>query len=108
MSSARVYVDFNEMPSPDTVLLSQDDRKLDSSGQWVHFAPGDQLGVFMDDWDATGERDNLIADGIVILNPLLSGGPASAQADPKPQWRLNARWWLQIDPRGIRHESDLA
>ena len=43
--AARVYVDFNEMPSSDEVLLAQEDRKLGADGVLVHLYEGLELGV---------------------------------------------------------------
>lgn len=37
MDKARIYVDFNEMVDPNTVLLSKDDIKTDSQGNEITF-----------------------------------------------------------------------
>jgi len=90
---SRVYVDFNEMISPDEVLLSQTDSKVDSAGNIVEFFDGKEVAVYMDEIDDNGKPDNLIANGIVIRNTL-------------DGWASIAKWVLKIDERGIRHESD--
>lgn len=88
----RVYVDFNEMPSENEVLLSKQDSKLDSAGNVVVFVEGMAVAVYSDDKDENGRQDNLLADGIVVLNT--HGG-----------WTSAAKWLLKIDSRGVRHES---
>jgi hypothetical protein len=90
--TARVYVDFNELVEPDVVLLSQQDTTLDSDGNLVALVEGMKLGVYTDDLNERGQRDDLVADGVVARNTF--GGWASA-----------ARWVLKIDGRGIRNAS---
>jgi len=65
----RVYVDFNEMLSENIVLLSREDIKKDAEGNAAIFAEGKAVSVYMDDTDAEGRPDNLIADGTSELNP---------------------------------------
>ena len=89
----RVYVDFNEMPTSDEVLLSQEDSKLDSAGNLVDFTDGNAVAVYMDDTDEDGNPDKLLADGVAIRN--VHGG-----------WTSVAKWILKIDSRGIRRESE--
>jgi hypothetical protein len=90
---ARVYVDFNEMPTADEVLLAQGDAKPRADGEVVRLCEGLELGVYSDDVNEMGERDDLVADGVVMRNTHGS-------------WTSAARWVLKIDGRGIRHESD--
>jgi hypothetical protein len=90
---ARVYVDFNEMPSPDEVLLSQSDTKLDSMGAEVRFVQGGSVAVYQDDPDEHGRPDQLVADGIAVLNT-------------RNDWTSAAKWILRIDTRGIRRASE--
>lgn len=92
LQTARVYVDFNEILSPNEVLLSKTDSEEDSAGNILHFTPGQCVAVYMDDVDDAGEPDYLIAEGIALLNTY-SG------------WAAAAKWLLQIDERDIRHES---
>jgi hypothetical protein len=89
----RVYVDFNEMPSRDEVLLAQGDSKVDRRGNRVEFREGAAVSVYMDDPDEHGRPDSLIADGVAALNK--HGG-----------WTAAAKWLLKIDGRGIRRESE--
>jgi len=93
MDESRIYVDFNEMPTANEVLLSKSDTKVDSSGKTVRFVEGMPVSVYMDDHDEHGSPDNLIAKGIARRNH--HGG-----------WTAAARWLLVISECGIRHESE--
>jgi hypothetical protein len=89
----RVYVDFNEMLNTGEVLLSQGDTCNDSSGSTVEFYEGKFVSVYMDDIGEDGAPDNLIADGVAVLNQ-------------HNEWAAVVKWILKIDAQGIRHESD--
>lgn len=93
MNLPRVYVDFNEMPTEDEVLLSKEDSKADSSGTVIEFAEGMVVAVYSEDFDEDGNQDNLIAEG-------------TAQRNHHGGWTSAAKWLLKINDRGIRHESD--
>lgn len=93
MNSPRIYVDFNEMLEDNLVLLSQQDTKQDSSGNIIQLHAGLKVHVYMDDVDQAGQRDNLIADGMVERHPGVG-------------WGMVAKWCCRIDSKGIRHESD--
>ncbi|BCO25276.1 hypothetical protein MIZ03_0136 [Rhodoferax lithotrophicus] len=93
MNEPRIYVDFNEMPTANEVLLSKFDTKVDSSGKAIYFVEGMRVSVYMDDEDKCGSPDNLIAEGIARRNHY--GG-----------WTAAARWVVVISERGIRHESE--
>jgi len=93
MNESRIYVDFNEMPTANEVLLSQSDTKVDSSGRTIRFVEGMPVSVYMDDQNEHGSTDNLIAEGVARRNH--HGG-----------WTAAARWLLVISERGIRHESE--
>jgi hypothetical protein len=47
-----------------------------------------------DDLNDSGERDDLVASGIV---------------EPSPEWLQcnGSKWVLRIDANGVRHESDI-
>lgn len=68
MDESRIYVEFNEMPAKNEVLLSKFDTKIDSSGKIIHFVDGMPIAVYMDDQDEHGSPDNLIAEGIACWN----------------------------------------
>jgi hypothetical protein len=93
MSLPRIYVDFNEMPSANEVLLSNADSRADSAGNVITLVEGMALAVYSDDFDDDGKQDNLVAEGVALRN--LHGG-----------WTSTATWLLKISERGIRHESD--
>jgi hypothetical protein len=54
-----------------------------------------ELTAFDQDVDEDGQRDNLLASGMV---------------EPSPVWLAcnGSRWVLRLDQRGVRHESDVA
>ena len=93
MKHARLYVDFNEMLEEDLVLLSKDDRKIDSSGVIHRLCEGITVEIYMDDFTDDGIADNLIATGVVEL---VQGRG----------WAPSTKWACRIDARGIRSESD--
>jgi hypothetical protein len=95
MDRARIYVDFNEMVESDLVLLSKIDVKADSNGNEVTLAEGLFVHIYMDDTDASDNKDNLLADGIVELNDPNKNG----------QWTSAAKWCCRIDSRGIYNQS---
>ncbi|MCL1651250.1 Uncharacterised protein [Elizabethkingia miricola] len=68
MKPARIQADFNELIESDLVLLSQQDIKLDNSGQEVLLFPGKEIDIYMDDTDENGAVDNLVASGTEELN----------------------------------------
>ena len=95
---ARVYVDFNEMLDGDTVLLSTEDSKPDADGNIVVFTEGKAIGVYMEDLDANGSRDDLIADGTSEINPYYG--------NKRKGWGSGCKWILKIDSKGIRNQSN--
>jgi hypothetical protein len=91
MKEPRLYVDFNELIDHNLVLLSQSDYKTDSMGNSIHLYEGKIVSIYMDDTDEEGNPDNLLAEGIVIPNPLPNH---------------IAKWCCQINEKGIYHESE--
>lgn len=90
----RLYVDFSEMLENDLVLLSQEDSKIDSSGNLITFQEGQEIYVYMDDPDVNGSLDYLIAHGAAVRT--MGKGWASA-----------AEWCCRIDKDGIKHLSEI-
>lgn len=92
MDRPRIYVDFNEMVEDDLVLLSKDDTKYDCEGNEIQLFAGKIVDIYMNDIDAQGYTDNLIASGTVELNysKLFSV----------------CKWNCRIDSNGIQHESE--
>ncbi|WP_212005044.1 hypothetical protein [Chitinophaga sp. HK235] len=93
MDKPILYVDFNEMLEENLVLLSQTDIKLDSHGNEVLIFEGKPVTVYMDDINEHGDRDNLIASGVVERN--------NTGLFPVCKWNC------RIDHNGIRRESDI-
>jgi hypothetical protein len=93
MASRRIKVDFNELVTPDELLLSQKDSVVDEAGNPITLIEGATLGVYEDDPNNDGAPDRLIADGTALLNHY--GG-----------WTSAAKWLLKIDSGGIRRLSD--
>jgi len=91
MKEPRLYVDFNELIDHNLVLLSQSDYKADSMGNSIHLYEGKIVSIYMDDTDEEGNPDNLLAEGIVIPNPLPNH---------------IAKWCCRINEKGIYHESE--
>jgi hypothetical protein len=89
----RVRADFNGLFG-DLLCLSHKDTCEDSEGNLVTLKSGMVLTAFDEDVDDNGNRDDLIASGIV----------------ERPPWRLRcggSRWVLKIDGNGVRHDSEL-
>jgi hypothetical protein len=90
--SKRVRADFNGLFG-ELLCLSLKDTCEDSDGNLVTLQAGVLLTAFDQDADENGNRDDLIASGVVERSP----------------WRLRcngSRWVLRIDQNGVRHESD--
>jgi hypothetical protein len=85
-------VDFNEMVSADTVLLSAEDIEIDALGRAVKFYDGMPVSVYMDDLDEKGLADNLIADGVVVRNTA-------------SDWSTHVKWCCRIGGDGIQTQS---
>jgi hypothetical protein len=89
----RVRADFNGLFG-EMLCLSHKDFCEDASGNPVALKAGMVLTAYDEDLDENGNRDDLVASGIVERSP----------------WRLRcsgSRWVLRIDQNGVRHDSDL-
>jgi hypothetical protein len=88
----RVRADFNGVFSR-VMCLTHTDECLDETGVPVRLEAGMVLTAFEEDTDEHGQRDNLLATGVV---------------EPAPDWLQcrGSRWVLRFDERGVRHESD--
>ncbi len=90
---SRVRADFNGLFG-DLLCLSHTDDCVDETGTRVSLREGLQVTAYDDDFNARGERDDLIATGTV---------------ERSPAW-LNCRgskWVLRLDHLGVQHEPDL-
>jgi hypothetical protein len=94
MTQPLLYVDFNEMLESDLVLLSAADTKLDANGNVVALRDGLEVCVYMEDTDASGKADNLVASGTVERNKSYG-------------WGAQVKWCCRIDSRGIKHQSEV-
>jgi len=88
----KLHADFNGLFA-DLLCLSHIDVAIDENGKNVELAEGMQVEAFDDDLDDHGNRDNLIACGVVVRSP---------------HWLQckGSRWCLQIDHNGVSHESE--
>jgi hypothetical protein len=88
----RVRADFMGLFG-ELLCLSHEDTCKDADGNLVTLTSGMALTAFDEDVDERGNRDDLLASGIV---------------EPSPEWLRckGSRWALRIDRGGVRHESD--
>ena len=91
--SRRLWADFNGLFG-DLLCLSHGDSARDESGAQVELREGMAATAVMEDLDANGERDDLVASGLV-------------ERSPESLRCLGSRWVLRIDSRGVRHESEV-
>jgi len=90
----RVRADFNGLFG-ELLCLSHKDTCEDAEGNLVTLQPGMALTAFDEDADKHGNRDDIIASGIV-------------EPSPESLRCLGSRWVLRIDKNGVRHESEQA
>lgn len=95
--SERVYGDFNGLFAAEdgrTILcLSHSNAVNTESGEKMELKEGMQLTAFDPDSDNEGNRDDLIANGVVIESP---------------EWLKckGSKWCLLLDEGGYYHESE--
>ena len=89
----RLRADFNGLFG-EILCLSHEDFCLDAAGRSVELRAGMAVTAFDEDVDEAGNRDDLIASGVV---------------EPAPEWLAcrGSKWVLRIDAGGVQHESDL-
>ena len=68
LDKPRIWVDFNESCADDLYFLSQVDIIRDSDGNEIELTENIEISIFDFDLDENNNSDNLLADGIVILN----------------------------------------
>jgi hypothetical protein len=92
MSAPKLRADFNGVFG-DLLCLSHGDTCQDEAGNTVPLRAGMIVTAFDEDYDDEGNRDDLLARGVV---------------EPSPDWLTcnGSRWALRIDADGIRHASD--
>jgi hypothetical protein len=88
-------VDFNNIIEPDLVIISDTEERRDSTGLLVKLRKGMPVRVWDEDLGNDGQRDDLIAYGVVERNE---------------KWGLNGQplWCCRVDPASYRHQSDNA
>ena len=89
------HVDFNEMVDEQTVLFSKHDQRMDIAGVWHSVLEGMPVRLMMEDANADGERDDLLAEGVVIKNHF-------------SDWSAHVKWCCRINDRGVRSRSEMA
>lgn len=89
----RVRADFNGLFG-ELLCLSHKDTSEDAEGNLITLQAGMALTAFDEDADEHGNRDDLIASGIV-------------EPSPRSLRCLGSRWVLRIDRNGVRHQSEL-
>lgn len=89
----RIRADFNGLFG-DLLCLSHGEPCIDENGNLVTLHVGMVLTAFDEDADEQGNRDDLIASGIVEI---------------APTWLQcrGSKWVLRIDQNGVRHESEI-
>lgn len=94
MDSPRLRADCNGL-FEDLLCLSHQDTCEDELGHTVTLCSGMVATAYDEDTNDAGERDDLIASGVV---------------EPSPEWLQcnGSRWALKIDAKGVRHQSDEA
>jgi hypothetical protein len=83
----RIRVDFNELLDDDLVLLSKTDEREDSEGNRILLSSGAQVSIYEFHQYDNGEKEWLLAEGVVELN--------TSQEKPV------AKWCCRINERGI-------
>ena len=68
LDKPRIWVDFNESCADDLYFLSQVDIIRDSNGNEIELTENMEISFFDFDLDENDNPDNLLADGIAILN----------------------------------------
>ncbi|MCD8043234.1 MAG: hypothetical protein LUH10_09225 [Tannerellaceae bacterium] len=86
-------VDFNEIIDDRLILLSKTDKRKDINGNVITLIAGMHIQLIDVDYDDNGNRDDLIAEGVVIPNTT-----ALYQT---------VKWCCKIDENRIRHTSDI-
>lgn len=91
----RLRGDFNGLFRGGTMLcLSHRETCTDEKGNEVPLQAGMKVTAFDEDRDEHGNRDDLIASGVV---------------ERSPDWLQcrGSKWVLMIDKDGVRHESEV-
>ena len=92
VNKPRLRADFNGLFG-ELLCLSHHDTCKDEFGNTVVLQAGMVVTAYDEDVGDTGERDDLMASGVV---------------EPSPDWLQcnGSRWALRIDAKGVYHQSD--
>lgn len=86
--------DFNEMIDFETIMFSQHDQKANIHGTIITIIEGMMVILIEEDFDQSGNLDNVIATGTITKNH-------------NNDFSSHVKWCCKIDTNGIRHESEL-
>src|SRR5512132_3913847 len=91
MATPKLRADFNGLFC-DVLCLSHGESCIDEDGNTIQLTAGMAAIAFDEDADENGQRDDLIAFGIV---------------EQSPPWLTctGSKWLLRIDSSGVRHEE---
>lgn len=86
--------DFNEMIDCEIIMFSQSDQKRNIHSTVITITEGMSVLLMEEDFDQSGNPDNVIAAGTVTRNY-------------NSDFSAHVKWCCKINADGIRHESDL-
>jgi len=95
LDKPRIRVDFNELGQQDVVLLSKTDDVTDSGGNSLELTEGLQVSIYEFNHYENGEKEYLLADGVVELNDTIENSA----------WSKTVKWCCRINKNGIEHKS---
>ena len=95
MKIGRIYVDFNNVVDKHIVLLSREDFAIDSNGDKIELYDGQLVHIYEDDRNDLGERDDLVAEGIV------------ERKSNSATYATTYQWLCRIVPDSIMNQSEL-
>jgi hypothetical protein len=89
---ARIKVDFNELIEDRLVLLSKTNEVVDSEGNRIELIAGMPIAIYEYNEYENGDKEYLLAEGIVERNyPEVNG-----------KWSSAAKWCCRINESGIQ------
>ena len=103
MDKTKIPYDFNgylRYGYKNPVPLSKTDYIIDSMGNEILLYEGMIIRIYEIDYDASGNQDDLYADGIATCNPVVDDIVSD------DIWWRSFKWWFQINNLGIRNVSD--
>jgi hypothetical protein len=94
LNTPKLRADFNGLFG-EWLCLSHTDTCVDETGAVFQLRAGLIVTVFDEDFNENGDRDDLIATGVI---------------EPSPDWLQcrGSKWALKIDENGVGFESDFS